>query len=218
MKYLLLFVMAVGIGLGGVYYAHTQDVAPTPTNTTIRPTRTPSPTLFSVKNPPSESLTGTLNSFLGTVNWESRDATQSSPLSSRAVIKQGDYIETGEDGTVAITFSAAVTVTIEENSYIHIVQTLPANIVFSQNKGTVTYERTGDAPVTVRGLSLIVDLDEKSMIRVTVDEETETVVVTAEQGSGVAAYNDTDFETVKLTLNEGEALTFDNQLRESEVE
>lgn len=220
MKYLVLLILSVAIGLGAVYYYRNGDLFKnTPqTNTVPKPTNTPTPTLFSTKNPPSESLTGTLDSLTGTVTWEPREATQSSPINSRAVIKQGDYIETGSDGTVAVTFPKASLVTMQQDSYLQITQTLPANIVFSQNKGTITYERVGKIPVSIRVLSLLIDLDEASQMRVTVGEETEEVTVTAEQGSGITAYNNADFETVKLTLHEGEELTFDNQLRESNIE
>ncbi|MCR4326059.1 MAG: hypothetical protein NUV52_00185 [Candidatus Roizmanbacteria bacterium] len=215
----MLLVLAIAAGLGAVYWYQTQTIpSKTVTATPSKPPTTPSPTLFTVNDPPTESISGNLDTFLGDVTWEPREATHSSPISSRAVIRQGDYIETGDDGTASITFPIIGTLSMEPNTQVQIVQTLPANAVLLHRTGTAVYERTGETPITVRALSLLVDLEEESIVRITVDEEEGSVLVLAEQGNSVAAYNDADFETVKLMLEEGQELTYDSLLRESDLQ
>src|SRR5260370_25910131 len=70
---------------------------------------------FSLKKAPSESLVGHIASMSGEVLWESRIATQSSPLSAPQAIQQGEEVDTGKDGLGSISFYNTLTFTLSNN-------------------------------------------------------------------------------------------------------
>src|SRR5690349_3462927 len=62
---------------------------------------TPTPFSFSTENAPSQTLKATVISSTGDVQWQSRTATESAPLTT-SILQQGEQLSIGENGKVAL--------------------------------------------------------------------------------------------------------------------
>lgn len=174
---------------------------------------------FSLEKAPSQSLVGTITSMSGDVDYEKRLATESARLNSVVEIQQGEVLETLESAGISLDFENKIKVTMSENSYLSVIQTLPANIVFYQNKGNINYKKLSDIPVSVRLYHLLVDLD--GDVDLSVDLENKNgVIITMRVNSGSAkiAYNDTDLISHVFDIGSGETLTFNESSRKAVVE
>ena len=78
-------------------------------------------------------------------------------------------------------FPQAVTITASSNTQINFIQTLPANFVVEQKKGLSMYDKSGDIPVSVRALDLLINI-EKGTCTISVDKDTSDIIVTANPG------------------------------------
>jgi hypothetical protein len=162
-------------------------------------------------NPPSRSLVGEVISQSGEINWQSREATETSRIQKLTQVKQGEKIITGSTGTLTINFQDNTTVTAAKNSEISLIQTLPQNLVFNQSQGTAIYT-SESAVLSVRALHLLVDLT-KSKSTITVDPETNSVIVKTLSGTAKGGYNDTDLNSQTFTLEAEQELIFNDDTR-----
>lgn len=162
-------------------------------------------------NPPSRSLVGEVISQSGEINWQSREATETSRIQKLTQVKQGEKIITGSTGTLTINFQDNTTVTAAKNSEISLIQTLPQNLVFNQSQGTAIYT-TESTVLSVRALHLLIDLT-KSKSTVTVDPETNSVIVKILSGNAKGGYNDTDLNSQTFTLEAEQELIFNDDTR-----
>ena len=193
----------MGIAIIFAYRTYYQKTA-TPTSATV----------FSAKDPPRDSLQGVVLERSGEVWWESREATKPAQMIKNVPIHQGERVQTGE-GNIVIRFANVAQIELAQQSDVTFVQTLPATIVIQQHGGAVTYVRKGTIPVSVRSLHLLIDQGATSKITVTVAEQ--TVQIDVEKGSVTAAYNDLDFNSILLTMRDGEQFVFDDITRTGQV-
>lgn len=214
----LIFAISILIGLGGFYIGDflTQS-SPSPlSDTAVSPT--PSGTYqFSIEPPPSDTLVGIITQMDGTIQWESRVATEPAELTEKVPVAQGEKLITDKDGTISVQFATDTTIALEPESELNIVQTLPASFVFNQLKGTVTYDQDTDTiPVAVRARHLLIRIRSGSIIISFADDDP-YITVDGTKGAFEVAYNDRELVSHRLSVEEGDTLIFDDETRTTRV-
>lgn len=171
---------------------------------------------FSFDEAPKNSLRGKIVSMSGDVQWTSRTATEPAKLNTGISLQQGEKVSTGTDSLLTIDFSGAATATLSASSVIDIDQALPQNLVFKQTAGSVSYGSENTA-LSVKALHLLA-YSEKGMMKLTQDSETGTLTVKALKGEVRLGFNDLDYQSIAVTLAEGETYTYDDTTRTGSVE
>lgn len=166
---------------------------------------------FSLDKAPSSSLVGEVVSMVGEVMFQGRLATESAKLNSLQKIQQGEDLLTGNDGNIKLVFNEAVELNIFPDSSVGVIQTLPANLVFVQKKGSVNYKKTGDFPVSIRSYHLLIE--NEGEVKITVDDQIPTLTVNVLNGKAKLAYNNLNNETRYLEINSGQKIIFNDDTR-----
>jgi hypothetical protein len=166
---------------------------------------------FSLEKAPSESLTGSISSMSGDIEYESRTATEAAKINSPVTVQQGESLSTGVDGKLILTFNGAAEVDFSPNTSVGIIQTLPADVVFSQTSGVAEYKKLVNIPVTIRTLHLLTEND--GDITVTLDDAAPFVTVSVNSGSATFAYNNINDVSRVLTVPSGKRLIFNDYTR-----
>ncbi len=169
-----------------------------------------------IDNPPKNSIKGELTTLDGEVKWQSRAATESAAITELQPIQQGELIETGEDGTVEVSFENAITASLSEKSSLDFPQTLPDKFMFIQRSGEVLYTNSKDFALSVRSHALISLLKNGSM-KITIAEDEPVITVQNTEGIVEIAYNDSDLVSHIVTLESGETFSFDTEERTGEI-
>ena len=176
---------------------------------------TPTKTPFSLEEAPVRSLRATIATMSGHLLWESRIATQPAQLSPEVkTLQQGERIIASDSGNITLNFDLVGEITLFPNSDIQLVQTLPVNLVFNQNTGRVEYQAFGNQ-FTVRLHRLLVSFANAN-IQSSISELTGEIIVTVNRGTVIAAFNDENFVSQKVTLMENDRLIFNNEKRSAE--
>lgn len=178
---------------------------PSPTSYYI-PTPTPETNKFSLENAPTESLKGQITKMTGNVMWQGRIATGAAQIFSPISIQQGENLSTGKKSSLSLVFTNAATVNFSENTAVGVIQTLPADMVFSQTTGTVEYIKTGNFPVTVRANYLLVNID--GDILISFNTKGPIVTLSVKSGTALAAFNDLKYISHEVTISKGRTFTF----------
>lgn len=209
MKVFLLFTAALIIGLiAGYSYIRIKPTQAEPLTTSP----TPQPKEFSIIDPPSMVLKGIITSMSGEVKWQSRVASESAPLLEPQTIQQGEDLETAEDGQMTVEFEDYLKIDILENSKVSFAQTLPANIVLAQTDGSVNYTKTGSVPVTIRSKRLLIDIQD-GKTSVFIEEDKPIIKIRVESGSAKLAYNDRQYVSQIMIVEEDESVIYNDELR-----
>jgi hypothetical protein len=166
---------------------------------------------FSLEKAPSQSLVGSITSMTGDVEYESRLATEAAKIVSPVPIQQGESLSTGADGKLILTFEKAAELGIFPDTSVGIVQTLPADIVFSQSSGTAEYKKLAGIPVTIRSYHLLIE--NNGDVLVSIDKTRPIVTVKVNSGSATFAYNNISNISRVLTVHAGKTLTFNDGTR-----
>jgi len=221
---LRIFIVTVLIGFCStlVYYALV-DKAQSDLGST--PTPTPKIEAYDLEKAPPSSLKGKITQMIGDVGWQSRVATEPASITEPIPIQQGEKLVTGKDSKAIIQFQGDTTIQISAESGVNLTQTLPANIVVTQENGTVIYaQNESTIPLSVRARHLLIRLHEGS-ISVQLAEKTNeddeitdsAITVNMLKGSATTAYNDLDYQTHTLNLVAGNTLLFDEIRRKSSI-
>lgn len=166
-------------------------------------------TAFSLEKAPSESLSASIASFSGDVEWTSRVATTPAKLTSVKNFQQGEDIQTGKNGSITLSILNKAVIALSSNTMISLIQTLPANIVISQTTGTVVYTKKDSTPFSVRSGDLLINIL-SGTTDVHVDTENKRVVATVHTGSITVAYTDTQNKSQVVSAKIGQQLVFDD--------
>jgi len=207
LKYLALLLVIFGAGFGAVYIffgKQKPEVVPT-----ISPVTTNSPNLFSnfsLEDAPSESLRGQITEMKGNVDWQGRTATEAAALSAPITIQQGENLITEAGGSLTLVFQNAATINFSEKTEIDVIQTLPADMVFSQVSGVAGYSKTGSYPVDIRTSALLTELTGNATV--SRNPVKPVVTVSVKSGSAVVAYNDLKYISHEVIVNAGKTFTF----------
>lgn len=167
---------------------------------------------YSLQKAPSDSLQGTIASMSGTVDWLSRTANKTIQLRTPRAIQQGEEISTGVNGNVVVRIQNEASLLLYPNTHVSIIQLLPQNLVFVQDKGSVHYENTLQVPVSVKSLDLVTIIT-NGFVTLTVDPKKQTVSVTVEKGIVREGYKDLQNTSNVVTVNPGQTFLFDETNR-----
>jgi len=207
-KYFLIFLLGVFIvGIVGYFFFKMKKeekvVIPSPTPVASVVTKSN----FSLTEAPSESLKGEITKMMGEVKILGRVATEASVLAPTSTqVQQGENYITGEGGSLSINFKNAVTMDLSEKTEVDIIQTLPANIVFSQVAGMADYKIATESSVTIRTSYLLTELHGEANI--SRDSDRQLVTVAIKSGNAIMAYNDKYYLIHKVVISEGQTYTF----------
>lgn len=168
-----------------------------------------------LNNPPKDSIKGELTSLNGELKWQSRAASKSAEITQLQPLQQGELIETGDNGTAAITFDTT-TVELSPKSSLEFPQTLPGKFMFVQRSGEVLYENSERAALSVRVRALIALLTTGSM-NISILEDEPTITIENIKGTVEVAYNNSNLESHVFTLKPGDVFSFNTEEREGEV-
>lgn len=171
---------------------------------------------FSLEKAPSQSLVGTIISMSGEVEYEKRLATESARINSPIPVQQGESLTTGIDGKVILTFEKAVEIDMSEDTTVGVIQTLPADMVFTQTVGSADYKKLGTIPVSIRSRHLLIKND--GDITVSVDILKPIITVSVNSGTATFAYNNINNISRVVTVESGKTLTFNDDTRRVVVE
>lgn len=209
-KHILIVFLIAGSGLALVYFAFIKkEFSKSATTPTPIPVATDSKisSNFSLEAAPAESLRGKITGMTGNVNFLGRVATEAAKLVSiEKTIQQGENYITDDNSSLSISFENAVDVSMSEKTEVDIIQTLPANLVFSQISGTAEYTRNGTYPVTVRTSYLLSQITGTVIIERNVDKSIVTVKINS--GNVTFAYNDKNLTSHIVEAGEGQTFTF----------
>lgn len=218
MKKLILFIICFGFGVLGIFnYFIWQPVEETsvPQPVRVTPKKTLDPKAL-LDNPPKDSIKGTLTAMDGEVKWQSRAATKSAAIAKLQPISQGELIETGDGGTVEVSFNDTITAALFEKSSLDFPQTLPDKFMFVQRSGEIVYTNSDDPALSVRSRALLALLTNGSM-RISILEDEPTITIENIEGDIEIAYNDADLVSQVITLKSRETFIFDTEVRSGEV-
>lgn len=165
---------------------------------------------FSIKEPPKDSKKGMVESMTGEVKWTSRVATEEAALDKPIQIQQGENLETGEEGEVVVKFTDIGIVKMFSKSEVSFIQTLPANFVFSQTKGSVIYSGEGQMPISIRTFHLLTVITQ-GVVELSISENEPIINIVVKKGKIKVAFNNLKYESQVLELREGEAYIFNDE-------
>jgi hypothetical protein len=212
MKKLFFFAFIFGLILAfGYSYWKTNKVSIAPTRKSIEKISS-----FSIGEAPKNSVKGTIESMSGVVRWESRIATAPSEIIKPVIISQGETLETDKDGEATITFKNLALVTLSSESKLSIIQTLPANFVFDQKNGSVSYEKLGETPIFIRALHMLTKINSGKLI-LSIDKETNEITINIKRGSAQIGFNDINNVSTVKDIREGEKLIYNDDAREVSI-
>lgn len=168
---------------------------------------------ISFESPPPQSLRGKITSISGEIMWQSRTATESAKLTSNPEVLQGEEFETQDDANISFGFPNVLIAAMRPKSKLRFAQTLPVNLVAVQEMGAVSYKQTGEIPVSVRVLGLLIRGD-KADFTVSVDDKGRYVTVNVASGSIKIAYDDLQYVSYTKTFKSKVEIVFDNTTRQ----
>lgn len=172
---------------------------------------TPLPPPFSIDKPPSSSLTGMITKLSGSVSWQSRTATQGATIVTPQKLQQGESLATDTDGRVTFVFGKD-SFSLSPKSSVSFSQTLPQNLVFDMDQGSLTYENSSPIPFSVRALDLLTNTSSGSGT-MTVDSDNGFVTLHPKIGVIQVGFNDSNNVSTVDTITAGETMVFDDNER-----
>lgn len=170
-------------------------------------------TKYSLINAPEESFKGNIASMSGTILWFSRIAKKPIRLTSPRSIQQGEELITGNKSNAEILINDSVEVTLNSNSDVNFIQTLPINIVLLQNKGTVLYQNLGQHALSVDTLDLISAINSAST-KITVNPSAKIVTVSVQKGTITEGYEDLQDNSNVNIVQAGQTFQFNDDTKE----
>lgn len=220
MQSVIIFLITFIFGVLGIvnYYVWRPEEANI-VSKTITPTLNPQTEVIPkelIENPPSITEKGEITELEGEIKFQKRGSLEFESISEPQQILQGEALITGEDGSAEITFGSNIFFTLQEETEIAVWQSLPEQFVIVHRNGIVTYTNNTDSPFTIRSAPIIAILTngEAEVIR---DEEDGTVSLALTEGSMEIAYNNSDFISQIVELEEGDTFVIDIETREGEI-
>ena len=173
-------------------------------------------TKFSLENAPSNSLRGTIATMSGTISWLSRTGSKPIKLIKPRTIQQGEALGTGADGKAVVTIQNDAALELSPNAHLALIQLLPQNFVFLQDKGSILYENSIKVPISVRNYDLLTVMT-KGVMTVLVDATKKTVTVAVEKGTVQEGFEDTQNNSTVISVATGQTFVFDETTKTGSV-
>ncbi|CAN5281734.1 hypothetical protein BH10PAT1_BH10PAT1_6580 [soil metagenome] len=213
MKFVIVFIISTLIGVGGVFAYHHFTMHPNEPITNI--VNTISQPEFKIENAPVGSVRGNILQMNGGIQWTSRTATEASELKTAIVLQQGESIQTEKNSNINIEFPNETLISVNPETQIDFIQTLPDNFVASIASGSANFKKTAVAPVSVRAMHLLTNLNDGEMY-VEIDSDNSLVNINILSGSITVAYNDNNLESHVFNFVSGQKITFNDVTRSFE--
>lgn len=200
-KYFLIFIFFTLVGFGGLYtyLSSNPQIKINSLKEIFKGSK------FSLLVAPKLSLKGEIKNMSGEVLWQGRVSDKPEKIKTLSNVQQGEAIETGTDGQIEIDFLNSANLILNKNSKVEFGQTLPANLVFIQSKGSVDYKKLSSLPVSVRSKLLLIEI--LGNVNINVIENTDLIEIT---GESKIAYNNNANVTKLVNINNGETLVFNS--------
>jgi hypothetical protein len=173
--------------------------------------------LFSLEKAPTDSLSGEIASISGKIAWQSRIAPVAILINASTKLQQGEEVDSYNDGNAAIDFPEVAVITISPNTQVNLIQTLPQNFVVWQKQGLANYEKSGENPVSVIALDLLINVESGASCSILLDKENARVTVTVKTGSVTAAFNDSDNNTNVVLVKSVHEYIFDDNSKTGRI-
>lgn len=171
------------------------------------------PSKFSLEDAPSTSLHGDITLLSGEVKWQSRTATESSIITLKQKVQQGESLETGKTGKVSVAFPGML-FQLSPTTKLTIIQALPTSMVVEQPSGEIEYQASSSAVLGIRTSPILLE-SHGGNFSVAIDDGDGTVTISVTSGGVTAAYNDNDNVSTVQKIGKDEVLTFDPSTRTS---
>ncbi|MCL5003677.1 MAG: hypothetical protein M1352_00195 [Patescibacteria group bacterium] len=168
--------------------------------------------VFSFDQAPLESQKAQITALFGGVFWQSRTASQAAEIKSPVSLAQGEEISTGDNGGVTILFPAGQTVSLEADTKVNLIQTLPKNLVFEQSLGSAIYLNTEVEPISIKAASLLTTLA-LGKIKISVSPSLPQIIIAVQDGQATAAYNNQQNVTQVKKINPGQTAVYNTIFR-----
>lgn len=212
---LILVVGAIlGASLTLIYFGFRSVGVVSPTN---NPPNTQAAVVpFTWDTAPQKTLRGEIIALTGDVTWQSRTATAPSTVRLPQTLQQGESLFSGNDGQTKISFPNFAGITLNSQTQLNIIQTLPSDLVFSQFGGSAAYSASSSSPLTVRTGNLLVRL-EKGIMSIKINDLKHTITVSVSSGSAQAAFNDWYLQTHLQSLSPGSTYLYNISRRQASL-
>ena len=122
-------------------------------------------------------------------------------------------IEAGETNillTTVLRFQNDTSLELSPDSHVSIIQLLPVNFVFEQDKGSVTYGNELQVPVSIRSFDLLTIVT-RAVLSYTVDPTNQIVTISVKQGMVREGYEDAQNTSTVMTIKQGQTFVFDEK-------
>jgi hypothetical protein len=167
-----------------------------------------SPTPF-IMAPPTEAVTGTVETLSGEVQKIAYNANDFLPISTNASILQGEVIKTLENGSAKITFPNTAQIDIRPISQIEFSNLLPQTMLFTQRGGAARYTLSDSSrPVSVRILHTLFTIASGSA-ELAIDSSDITLTVLS--GETIPTIVDVNNDTKFWHITAGKTVTLDDE-------
>jgi hypothetical protein len=159
--------------------------------------------------PPKQSLRGVVKDLDGSVVISKRDELSGRQAVTGDTITDGESILTETDSVVTIAFAPLGAISLDPDSQISFVSTLPSSFLLEQHRGTVGYQVGDRQVITVRTQGIVFEVQGGDVILESNQIE-EYVTVNVRTGVVKLAYLNAAQETQVHTVSKGETATIAN--------
>lgn len=211
-KLSLIFLFFFAIGFGILFFYTKQTSQKKAEERKVIATKS----AFSLEHAPANSIKGDITTLYGDVKWESRVATEPAALINTTKIQQGEEIQTGDNGTISVSFPQIGNLKLFPKTNVQIAQSIPESFVLGQTKGTVSYEKSGTGNFSIRSYHLLTKID-SGKADMTVDDTLDEITIVVHTGSVTVGYNDSNNVSTIQTIQPGQTFIYDDSTRDTTI-
>lgn len=171
---------------------------------------------FSIENAPTDSLKVQVSTMSGKILYQDRVATEPAEVKTLKEVQQGETLVTDQTGSLKAQIPGQLNLNIFPKTELEFTQTLPSNIVLTQNKGQVEYLRPGSDPVSIRSNDLLIEMDGTDLV-ITVNDDQSRITVEATKGPVKVGYNDASQLSTVKSISEGDTLIFNEDTKTARI-
>lgn len=162
--------------------------------------------------PPSESLTGSFVSLIGSVEKYSRTGTDFEKVTKEESLLSGELLATESRSSAEITFPDMATVTLGQNTEIALINVISSQFLLQQKAGNVIYETMSDKQISVRSLHTLFVI-ESGEAEISLNNNKKIISITMLSGKATFALSDLENKTEVWEIEEGQKAVIDDEDR-----
>lgn len=159
--------------------------------------------------PPKGAVQAQITTLSGDVKKEGRNDIDFKAIHTPTTFLQGEAVTTAV-GSSNISFPHIITLTLGNNTELDYLNGLPNALVVRQPQGIITYTTSNlITPFSIRSLGLLIQITDKSIVTVTTDTSSQTVLVRVTTGTVTLAYSDSNNNTKVQQITQRHQALFD---------